>query len=99
MSGSNFTSDWMPRMLSVLRIVTGLLFLEHGSQKLFSISAACGAAAPDLMSLLGIQGCLEVVGGVLIASDFSPGRWPSFSPATWPWLISSPIFQGTSSPS
>ncbi len=67
LAGPNFMSDWAPRMLSVLRIMTGLLFLEHGTQKLFSFPPpAAAAAAPDLMSLLGIQGCLEFVGGVLI---------------------------------
>jgi putative oxidoreductase len=67
MSGSNFMSDWAPRVLSVLRIVTGLQFLEHGTQKLLAFPPrAAGAAGPDLMSLLGVQGCLETFGGVLI---------------------------------
>jgi putative oxidoreductase len=58
---------WAPRMLSVLRIMTGLLFLEHGTQKLLAFPPrAAGAAGPVLMSLLGVQGCLELVGGVLI---------------------------------
>src|ERR1700712_2658546 len=56
---------WVPRVLSVLRIVTGLLFLEHGTQKLFGFPMRAGAA-PELMSLLGVQGCFEIVGGVLI---------------------------------
>jgi putative oxidoreductase len=67
MSGYNdFADTWAPRMLSILRIVAGLQFLEHGTQKFFSIPARAAATAPDLMSLLGVQGCLEVVGGVLI---------------------------------
>ncbi len=56
---------WAPRLLSVLRIVTGLLFLEHGTQKLLSFPTRAGDA-PALLSLLGVQGCLEIVGGVLI---------------------------------
>jgi putative oxidoreductase len=56
---------WAPRMLSVLRIMTGLLFLEHGTQKLFAFPPRT-AAGPELLSLLGVQGCLEAVGGVLI---------------------------------
>ena len=52
-------------MLNVLRIVTGLQFLEHGTQKLFAFPPQTGAA-PELLSLLGLQGCLELVGGVLI---------------------------------
>ena len=56
---------WAPRLLSVLRIVTGLLFLEHGTQKFFSFPMRA-AAAPQLISLLGLQGCLEIVGGLLI---------------------------------
>jgi putative oxidoreductase len=73
MSGSNtmldlgFMGAWAPRVLSLLRIVAGLQFLEHGTQKFLAFPArAAGAAGPELMSLLGIQGCLEIVGGVLI---------------------------------
>jgi putative oxidoreductase len=58
---------WTPRMLSVLRIMTGLLFLEHGTQKLLAFPPrAAGTAGPALLSLLGVQGCLEFAGGVLI---------------------------------
>jgi putative oxidoreductase len=49
----------------VLRIVAGLQFLEHGTQKFFSFPMRAGAA-PELMSMLGVQGCLEIVGGILI---------------------------------
>jgi putative oxidoreductase len=56
---------WVPRLLSVLRIMTGLQFLEHGTQKFLAFPPRA-AAAPELMSLLGVQGCLEVAGGVLI---------------------------------
>jgi putative oxidoreductase len=56
---------WAPRMLSVLRIMTGLLFLQHGTQKLLAFPART-VAAPELASLLGVQGCLELAGGVLI---------------------------------
>jgi len=52
-------------MLSVLRIMTGLQFLEHGTQKLFAFPPRTGAG-PELISLLGVQGVIEVVGGVLI---------------------------------
>ena len=58
-----------PRMLSVLRIVTGLLFLEHGTAKLlgFPLSPNPG---PAVFSLLGVQGILELVGGFLILIGF-----------------------------
>ncbi len=55
-------ASWSPRMLSVLRIVTGLLFLEHGTQKFFAFPGP----GPALTALLTIQGLLELVGGVLI---------------------------------
>jgi putative oxidoreductase len=60
---------WTPRLLSVLRIVTGLLYLEHGTQKFFAFPPRV-APAPELMSLLGVQGCFELVGGVLIILGF-----------------------------
>ena len=52
---------WSPRMLSVLRIVTGLLFLEHGTQKFF----AFGSPGPALTPLLVVQAFLELGGGLL----------------------------------
>jgi putative oxidoreductase len=58
-------ASWSPRMLSVLRIMTGLLFLEHGTQKLFGFPLPPNPA-PALFSLLGAQGILELVGGFLI---------------------------------
>ena len=56
---------WTPRALSVLRIVTGLLFLEHGTGKLFGFPPT-EHAGPTLFSLMGVQGVLELVGGFLI---------------------------------
>ena len=58
-------ATWSPRMLSVLRIMTGLLFLEHGTQKLFSFPPPANPG-PELFSLLGLQGVIEVVGDVLL---------------------------------
>jgi putative oxidoreductase len=54
-----------PKALSVLRIVTGLLFLEHGTQKLLGFPPS-EHAFPPLFSLMGIQGTLELIGGFLI---------------------------------
>ena len=56
---------WTPRALSVMRLVTGLLFLEHGTGKLLGFPP-CDHAAPALFSLIGVQGVLELVGGFLI---------------------------------
>ena len=56
-------------MLSVLRFVTGLLFLEHGTGKLLDFPPS-DHAAPALFSLIGIQGALELVGGFLILIGF-----------------------------
>jgi putative oxidoreductase len=60
---------WRPRILSLLRIVTGLLFLEHGTQHLFGFPASANPV-PPLFSLYGVQGILELCGGVLIVIGF-----------------------------
>jgi putative oxidoreductase len=65
MAITDIPNVWAPRMLSVLRIVTGLQFLEHGTQKFFSFPLRAGPA-PDLASLYGVQGALELIGGILI---------------------------------
>ena len=61
--------SWSPRMLSVLRIMTGLLFLEHGTQKLLHFPLPADPGRP-LTTLLLVQGIIELVGGVLIAIGF-----------------------------
>ncbi|AJY45685.1 DoxX family protein [Martelella endophytica] len=53
-----------PYFLALLRVVTGLLFLEHGTQKLLHFPVS--DFHPPLFSLLGLAGALEIVGGVLI---------------------------------
>src|SRR6188472_2880704 len=58
-------AGWTSRALSVLRIVTGLLFLEHGTGKLLGFPPTEHAAL-TLFSLIGVQGLLELVGGFLI---------------------------------
>jgi putative oxidoreductase len=58
---------WSPILLSVLRMVAGLLFLEHGSQKLLHFPPPppqLASIAP--FSLLWVGGILELFGGVLI---------------------------------
>lgn len=58
-------TEWEPRVLSLLRIIVGLLFLEHGSAKLLGFPP--GTAAPALGSLLWFSGLIELVGGALVA--------------------------------
>lgn len=58
---------WSPRLLSVLRIVAGLLFVEHGSAKLLHFPHVEMFDNLQLFSLLGVAGCLELGGGALLA--------------------------------
>jgi putative oxidoreductase len=56
-------------MLSVLRIMTALLFLEHGTSKLLGFPPSPphpGAPPFELISMIGFSGILELVGGVLL---------------------------------
>jgi putative oxidoreductase len=57
---------WSPVLLSVLRIVAGLLFVQHGSAKLLHVPSQPMFAHLHLMSLLGVQGVIELVGGGLL---------------------------------
>jgi len=62
-----FFQVWSPRMLSVLRIVTALLFMQHGTAKLFGVPHQANFDNLQLMSLMGLQGVLEAFGGLLLA--------------------------------
>ncbi|NBB51765.1 DoxX family membrane protein [Rhizobium sp. CRIBSB] len=53
------------KVLSGLRVITGLMFTQHGTQKIFGFPAE--AMGPfDIASQMGVGGVLELVGGVLI---------------------------------
>ena len=56
---------YSPYLYALLRIVAGLLFAQHGLQKLFGWLGAQGAV--ELMSQMGAAGIIELVGGTLIA--------------------------------
>lgn len=60
-------ADWSPRVLSILRAMTALLFMEHGLMKLFQFPAPQPGVTGPLPTLLLVAACLEVVGGALIA--------------------------------
>ncbi|TWG93373.1 putative oxidoreductase [Mesorhizobium sp. J18] len=62
---SDGISAWAPQWLSVMRIMSALLFLEHGTQKLFNFPAAAEAMA--LSPLMWVQALIELIGGVLLA--------------------------------
>lgn len=53
-------------LLSVFRIVLGLLFLEHGLAKLAGFPHVVMFDKLQLFSLLGLSGVIELVGGVLM---------------------------------
>lgn len=62
---------WTPYVLGILRIVTGFLFLQHGSAKLLGIPHLdMFAEGVQLMSLMGLAGILELVGGAMILVGF-----------------------------
>ncbi len=58
---------WSPRVLSILRIIAALLFMEHGLMKLFHFPAPQPGAPDPLPSILLAAAWIEVVGGPLIA--------------------------------
>ena len=62
----SFYVRWTPRLLSVLRIILGFLFIQHGAQKLFGFMAPPQWSAPPIFSMVGIAGALEFFGGLLI---------------------------------
>ena len=60
----SFLDSWQARLLSVLRIVAGLCFLEHGCMKLLHFPAAMMPG--PLPTLLLVAGVIELVAGALL---------------------------------
>ena len=61
-----FLDTWRPRVLAILRITTAYMFLMHGTAKLFGFPHVPMFDKLQIMSLSGIAGIIEVVGGVLV---------------------------------
>jgi len=61
----NYLSSLSPRALSILRIMSGLLFLEHGTMKFFAFPAPFPMPGP-LPAMLMAAGVIELVAGTLI---------------------------------
>jgi putative oxidoreductase len=59
---------WSPRVLSLLRIITALLFMEHGLMKLIHFPAAQPGAPDPLPPFMLAAALIEVVGGALVAA-------------------------------
>ena len=53
-----------PHFLALLRVVTALLFLSHGTMKILGFPAS--DFQPPLMSIFGLAGIIEIVTGILI---------------------------------
>ena len=66
MFNSQSCEKWTPYVLGILRIVVGFLFLQHGSAKLLGMPHIAMFDGLQLMSLMGVAGILELVGGALI---------------------------------
>jgi putative oxidoreductase len=87
------TAVWAPRALSILRIVVALLFMEHGTGKLFGFPAWPANGGPPMLTLLWFSGVIEALGGLLLAlglftravafimsGEMAIGYWMSHAP-------------------
>ncbi|MFN3623403.1 MAG: DoxX family protein [Hyphomicrobium sp.] len=65
MTRTELETVWAPRLLGILRIVAAILFIEHGTQKLFGVPTPTHGM-PEAFTLFWFAGILEAFGGFLI---------------------------------
>jgi putative oxidoreductase len=67
---------WLARYSEIayalLRVIAGLMFAVHGSQKLLGFPPS-EHGRPPLASLMGVAGLIELIGGLMIAFGFFAG--------------------------
>lgn len=61
-----FMQRWQSQVHGLFRIILGFLFTCHGTQKMLGFPVAGPNGTVELMSLMGLAGVLELVGGLLI---------------------------------
>ncbi|HEX6072064.1 MAG TPA: DoxX family protein [Sphingomicrobium sp.] len=59
-------SRWQPQLLAILRIVAALLFIEHGTAKLFAFPVAQPGAPDPLPTMLVVAAVIELIAGTLV---------------------------------
>jgi putative oxidoreductase len=71
---------WQPQLLALLRIITALLFMEHGTAKLFHFPVSQAGAPDPLPPLLLAAAVIEVVGSALVTL----GLFTRLAAFSWP---------------
>ena len=92
-----FFDTWTPRALGLMRIVVAYLFLTHGTAKLLGIPHQAMFDNLQLLSMAGVAGILELVGGALVlmglftrpaafilSGEMAVGYWMSHAPRGTP---------------
>jgi putative oxidoreductase len=59
-------APWAPQALSVLRIVAGLMIIQHGMGKIIGFPVVPAYAKVQAFSLIGAAGFIELIGGALL---------------------------------
>ena len=91
-------SRWQPQLLAILRIVAGLLFVEHATVKFFAFPIPFQLPGP-LPTLLVVAGAIELICGLLItlglftrlaafvaSGEMAVGYWMQHAPKS-PWPV------------
>ncbi|MDN5844113.1 MAG: DoxX family membrane protein [Alcaligenaceae bacterium] len=66
MTSLNCCATWAPRFYSLIRIGAGYMLMLHGSAKLLGIPHVAMFDELQIMSLMGLAGLIELIGGILL---------------------------------
>ena len=61
-----FYATWTPRAQALLRIVTGYLFITHGTAKHLHVPHVPNFDNLHVFSLMGLAGAIEIIGSILL---------------------------------